>query len=446
MVDTLQQRLGKFRFPYVASPIPWESKEKSPKGYPLSPRSRIRNIKKPTGQDNHHHNHSHHQKAYADEYHWEQKERAEIQLQKMENPLKLSHHPFSNDVTGPHKSMTMGMLPLMAPDEPNYSTEQMHFLTGMHHDPSRPQSVNADVSGNEFLSDLSSSAWAAAAAAASGRTDGGQGGSGGIGKYHQVDDVEMQDRAIRGGGGEGAGGSSTSLPSLHDLREMNAAPFFGTPRTRHGSLMMLSAQDLAAVGATENGGGGGGSHSGYPSYTAVAAAAAAAHDTMLLDIRTFLSTVALTQLEVKGISGVVADYLAWMARSPRFGGSMEGVVADMLSTMETRLREMQEMSDMRNWAAYKDLLMHLQVDGGVPPGPPSRGSHSTGGSSSTSSGSSSESLALKSCFSSMVEELNRRSSDLGHFFKNGYDVSAPLHQQLRLGHPDKGRGEHEHDE
>lgn len=165
---------------------------------------------------------------------------------------------------------------------------------------------------------------------------------------------------------------------------------------------------------------------------------------MLLDIRTFLLTVALTQLEVKGISGVVADYLAWMARSPRFGGSMEGVVADMLSTLEARLREMQEMSDMRNWAAYKDLLMHLQVDSGVPPGPPSRSSHSAGGSSS--SHSSSESHALKSCFSSMVEELNRRSPELSHFFKNSYDVSAPLHQQLRLGHSDKGRGEHELDE
>ena len=162
---------------------------------------------------------------------------------------------------------------------------------------------------------------------------------------------------------------SLFLPSLREIRELNS-----TPKSPPSSIFDISRPDHGEP--AENNG------------------------RILLELQAFFSTIVSTQAEMAGISSAVAEYLAWVRKVPGMPGTPN--CAAILDILETRVRELHEMAESRHWAAWRQALEKLDVNG-------------------TDMG--------------MFEtEMQNRTAETSDYFHVGYDIRRTLQEQ-RPGPP-----------
>lgn len=108
--------------------------------------------------------------------------------------------------------------------------------------------------------------------------------------------------------------------------------------------------------------------------------------------------------EMAGIAGVVGEYLTWVRKSITAGGADPNAAA-RLETLETRIREVQEMAETRPWDAWGTLVDTLKKG-------PIVDEH------------------LHAMMSSFEMEAQERMEKTRSFFQKSYDVSLSLSEQL----------------
>lgn len=114
------------------------------------------------------------------------------------------------------------------------------------------------------------------------------------------------------------------LPSLREIRELNSTP-----------LQIYDMCELDKGESAEN------------------------HSRILEEIQSFFTAIVSTRSEIAGISSAVAEYLAWVRRVP--GMPREPNCAAVLGILETRVPELHEVAENRQWAAWRQALEKLDV-------------------------------------------------------------------------------------
>ncbi|OTA96529.1 hypothetical protein M434DRAFT_27667 [Hypoxylon sp. CO27-5] len=155
---------------------------------------------------------------------------------------------------------------------------------------------------------------------------------------------------------------STTLPSLNELRAMNS---------QHGSIDLGSGCDLGFVTDTGD---------------------TSAITTPLLDL---MSSFFAIQADITGLSSAVAEYLAWVRKSPSKAEN-----ATVLEILEARVRELNQIASTRHWTAFKH--MHASIG----------------------TGDQFHVLLRK-----LETDLMDRSIKTMHFFHDRYDITTTLAEQ-----------------
>ncbi|KAI1412757.1 hypothetical protein F5Y13DRAFT_162624 [Hypoxylon sp. FL1857] len=155
---------------------------------------------------------------------------------------------------------------------------------------------------------------------------------------------------------------STTLPSLNELRAMNS---------QHSSIDLGTGCDLTF----------GGEAGDTSSIT-----------TSLLDL---MSSFFSIQADITGLSSAVAEYLAWVRKSPSKADN-----ATVLEILEARVRELNQIASTRHWAAFKH--MHASIG----------------------TGDSFHVMLRK-----LETDLMDRSIKTMHFFHDRYDITTTLAEQ-----------------
>ncbi|KAI1136387.1 hypothetical protein F5Y05DRAFT_415157 [Hypoxylon sp. FL0543] len=155
---------------------------------------------------------------------------------------------------------------------------------------------------------------------------------------------------------------STTLPSLNELRAMNS---------QHGSIDLGTGCDMTF-----------GVETGDTSSIT----------TSLLELMSAFFSI---QADITGLSSAVAEYLAWVRKSPSKADN-----STVLEILEARVRELNQIASTRHWAAFKH--MHASIGTGDP-------FH----------------VALRK----LETDLMDRSIKTMHFFHDRYDITTTLGEQ-----------------
>ncbi|RDW80300.1 hypothetical protein BP6252_04938 [Coleophoma cylindrospora] len=118
------------------------------------------------------------------------------------------------------------------------------------------------------------------------------------------------------------------------------------------------------------------------------------------EFTTFCSTIFSMHAEIAGITGVVGEYLTWVRKSR----TAEPNFAAILEMLEARVREVQEMAEMRPrdpWGTLLDTLKKGTLD-----------------------------AKLFAMISSFEIEAHERAEKTRRFFQESYDVSFKLSEQM----------------
>lgn len=131
---------------------------------------------------------------------------------------------------------------------------------------------------------------------------------------------------------------------------------------------------------------------------------------ILEPVTKFSSAIFQTQAETLVMASVVADYIAWLRKAPPGGGiptvTESPVYLGMLDNLETRLRELCEMSQSRSSGALKELVAALGAI--APPG-----------------GTMAERLG------SLEDDLQKEAQQRAEVFRSRYNPCALLSEQSR---------------
>ncbi|KUI54259.1 hypothetical protein VP1G_01689 [Cytospora mali] len=114
------------------------------------------------------------------------------------------------------------------------------------------------------------------------------------------------------------------------------------------------------------------------------------------------------------MASVVADYIAWLRKAPPGGGvptaSQNPVYLGMLETLESRLRELCDMSQSRSNSALRELVSALEAI--APPGG-----------------------AMAAKLGSLEEVLQKEARERAQVFRSRYNLCALLSEQSRNTSP-----------
>ncbi|KAJ8122941.1 hypothetical protein ONZ43_g989 [Nemania bipapillata] len=144
-----------------------------------------------------------------------------------------------------------------------------------------------------------------------------------------------------------------------------------------------------------------------PSTTKQPPPANCAHDWEKLDeffeaVARFVVAISRAQMEIGGISSVVAEYLSWMREEPitEPSGTLKSTCKMMLQTLETRVKEVNHMAENSHVDAWEQLVRCM---------------------------SQCEGLADK--MNRIVEEIRKHSEETSSLFKEDYNICVSLSEQ-----------------
>ena len=125
---------------------------------------------------------------------------------------------------------------------------------------------------------------------------------------------------------------------------------------------------------------------------------------MLSSFTGFATAAFSTQAEIAGIGSVVAEYLAWVRKTP--GRMGRGAAADanwmgVLETLEMRVREVHDMAETRNWAAWEGMMNDMP-----------------------------RTEALEGVLHACEGQVHERTEKIRRFFQECYDVNSALSEQM----------------
>lgn len=126
-------------------------------------------------------------------------------------------------------------------------------------------------------------------------------------------------------------------------------------------------------------------------------------------VTTFSSAVLRNQSEASVMGSLVADYIAWLRKVPPGGGAPinEGPhYVSILETLETRVRELCDMSQSRTSSALQELVISLEQI--APPGG-----------------------AMAARLTSLEDELQKEAHEHSEVFRSRYNICALLTEQAR---------------
>jgi hypothetical protein len=131
----------------------------------------------------------------------------------------------------------------------------------------------------------------------------------------------------------------------------------------------------------------------------------------------FSSSVFHSQAEIAGMSSAVADYITWMRKVPTGSAPPSTILVyvSVLEAVESRLREMREIAQMRPRAAFRDMVASLQALGLV-------------------------GTSVCDSLAHLEKEFDKQSADVAEFFQTRYNACAALSEQARNvphGTPDR---------
>ncbi|KAK1255531.1 hypothetical protein MKX08_009526 [Trichoderma sp. CBMAI-0020] len=121
----------------------------------------------------------------------------------------------------------------------------------------------------------------------------------------------------------------------------------------------------------------------------------------------FSSAVFRSQADACGMATSVADYIAWLRNAPQGGNGMmskDPIYMALLGTLETRLRELCEVSQSSNRSALRELITSLE---GI--APPDR--------------------ATAMRLATIEEDLDKEIQERAEFFRTRYTPCALLKEQ-----------------
>ncbi|EHK39353.1 hypothetical protein TRIATDRAFT_133358 [Trichoderma atroviride IMI 206040] len=127
----------------------------------------------------------------------------------------------------------------------------------------------------------------------------------------------------------------------------------------------------------------------------------------------FSSAVFRSQADACGMATSVADYIAWLRNAPQGGNGMtnkDPIYMALLGTLETRLRELCEVSQSSNRSALRELVTSLEVI--APPG---------------------RATAIR--LATIEEDLNKEVQERADFFRTRYTPCALLKEQQARDSP-----------
>lgn len=122
---------------------------------------------------------------------------------------------------------------------------------------------------------------------------------------------------------------------------------------------------------------------------------------VLAELQAFCSTIFISQAKIAGISSAVAEYLAWLRKVPGLP-KVPTDSAALLETLETRVRELQDMAEEEHFLAWKVMLEKLDGIGG-------------GGSQS---------------LGEFEAELRKCTAEVAREFHVSYDVEKAMREQM----------------
>lgn len=134
---------------------------------------------------------------------------------------------------------------------------------------------------------------------------------------------------------------------------------------------------------------------------------------ILEPVTNFSLAIFRNQAEASVMASVVADYIAWLCKTPPGGGialSEQPVYLGMLGTLEVRLRELCEVSQSRSNAALRELVASLEAL--APPHGP-----------------------MATRLGSLEEDLQREARERTEAFRSRYNPCALLSEQSRNTSP-----------
>lgn len=150
------------------------------------------------------------------------------------------------------------------------------------------------------------------------------------------------------------------------------------------------------------------------------------YEPMMSSIAGFATAVFQGQAEICGISGVLAEHVVWLRKSPPGvvspSGTNSAVYANVLETIETRLREIAKIAETKHQRAFQEMAAAIRQ---LQPG--GDGGAVRGGSSSSGSSSCNPAYDI----GELESDLEKQSSELSQFFKQRYNACASFAEQIQ---------------